>query len=72
MPMEAVLAEKLFGPHPVCPELRRRLGDILILPYLGNFVWWREPRVMQNDFYGHHGGLSREELVTVVGVIDAL
>jgi len=22
---------------------------------------------MQNDFYGHHGGLSREELITVVG-----
>ena len=41
-----------------CPELRRRLGDILILPYLGNFIWWREPGRMQNDFYGHHGGLS--------------
>jgi hypothetical protein len=27
---------------------------------------------LQNDFYGHHGGLSREELITVVGVIDAL
>jgi len=72
MPMETVLAEGLFGPQPVSPELRRRLGDILILPYLGNFVWWREPNVLQNDFYGHHGGLSREELITVVGVIDAL
>ncbi len=72
MPMEEVLSEGLFGPQPVCPELRRRLGDILILPYLGNFIWWREPGLMQNDFYGHHGGLTREELVTVVGAIDAL
>jgi predicted AlkP superfamily pyrophosphatase or phosphodiesterase len=72
MPMDEVLSEGLFGPLPACPELRRRLGDILILPYLGNFIWWREPGIMQNDFYGHHGGLSREELITVVGAVDAL
>jgi hypothetical protein len=72
MAMETALAEGLFGPEPACAELRQRLGDVLILPYLGNFIWWREPGVMQNDFYGHHGGLTREEVVTVVGAIDAL
>ena len=72
MPMEVALAEGLFGPEPACAELRQRLGDVLILPYLGNFIWWREPGLMQNDFYGHHGGLTREETVTVVGAIDAL
>jgi len=72
MPMDVAMTEGLFGPEPVCTELRRRLGDVLILPYLGNFIWWRERGVMQNDFYGHHGGLTREELVTVVGAIDAL
>ena len=73
MPMDEALQEGLFGdPQSVCPELRRRLGDILVLPYLGHFVWWHEPGKMRNDFYGHHGGLTREELITVVGVIDAL
>ena len=72
MPMETALAEGLFGPEPACAELCQRLGDVLILPYLGNFIWWREPGVMQNDFYGHHGGLTREEMVTVVGAIDGL
>src|SRR5262249_61327938 len=72
MAMETVLAEGLFVPEPACAELHQRLGDVLILPYLGNFIWWREPGVMQNDFYGHHGGLTREETVTVVGAIDAL
>jgi hypothetical protein len=72
LPMERVLAEGLFGPGPVSPELRRRLGDILVLPYPGTFIWWHEPGRLQNDFYGHHGGLSREELITVVGTIDAL
>jgi hypothetical protein len=72
MPMEAAIEECLFGPQPVCAELRRRLGDILILPKLGHFVWWREPGRMENRFYGHHGGLTPEEMITVVGVIDAL
>ena len=69
---EAALAEGLFVPESACAELRRRLGDVLILPYLGNFIWWREKGVMGNNFYGHHGGLSREELITVVGAIDTL
>ena len=72
MPVEAALEEGLFGPHPVCAELRRRLGDILILPRLGHFIWWREPGVMENPFNGHHGGLTPEEAITVLGAVDAL
>ena len=72
MPMAAALEEGLFGPEPACAELRRRLGDVLILPYLGNFIWWREPQLMANPYHGHHGGLAREELITAIGAIDAL
>ena len=72
MPMDAALEQGLFGPLPVSPELRRRLGDILD-PALS-----RPLRLVARDgrhgehFYGHHGGLSPEELITVLGVIDAL
>jgi hypothetical protein len=72
MPVDAALEQGLFGPQPVCEELRRRLGDILILPRLGHFVWWREPGILANTFNGHHGGLTREEVITVFGAIDAL
>jgi hypothetical protein len=72
LPMEDALEQGLFGPQPVGAELRRRLGDILMLPYLGHFVWWHEKGVMGNDFNGHHGGLSPEEVITVIGAIDAL
>ena len=72
MPMEEALQLGLFGPATVVPELRRRLGDILILPFLGQFVWWREKGRMENTFHGHHGGLSPEEVTTVVGAVDAL
>ena len=71
-PVEIALKQQLFGPHPIGPELRRRLGDILILPYAGHFVWWHEPKLLENRNYGHHGGLTREELISVIGVVDAL
>jgi hypothetical protein len=70
--VDAALEEGLFGPQPVGEELRRRLGDILILPRLGHFVWWREPGLLENRLHGHHGGLTGEELITVLGVIEAL
>jgi hypothetical protein len=42
------------------------------MPYLGHFIWWREPNRMANSFHGHHGGLSPEELITVIGAVDTL
>jgi hypothetical protein len=72
MPTEEALDAGLFGPPPIGAELRRRLGDILILPFHGHFIWWREPGIMANEFHGHHGGLTPEELITVIGVADAL
>jgi hypothetical protein len=72
LPMDEALALGLFGPQPVCAELRRRLGDILILPYADRFIWWREPGLLQNTFHGHHGGLLPDEVITVLGAIDRL
>lgn len=72
MAMDAAVEQGLFGPQPVGEELRRRLGDILILPRLGHFIWWLEPGLMANQLHGHHGGLTPEEVITVLGAIDAL
>jgi hypothetical protein len=69
--VDQALAAGLFGPEPVCAELRARLGDILILPHPGYFVWWRNA-IIKNPFLGHHGGLSRDELITVLGVVGSL
>ena len=72
MPMDAALAEGLFGPGPISSELRRRLGDILILPFESHFIWWQERGVMGNAFNGHHGGLAPDELISAFGVIGSL
>lgn len=72
LPMDKAIDEGLFGPEPISRELRERLGDILVLPYPGTFIWWHEPGLLENRYYGHHGGLSAKELISVIGVADAL
>jgi predicted AlkP superfamily pyrophosphatase or phosphodiesterase len=62
----------LFGPDPIGAELRARLGDILILPFGGLFIGWRQQGIMGNPFHGHHGGLHADELITVFAAADRL
>lgn len=70
MTVDDAVAAGLFGePTGVSAELRRRLGDVLVLPFKEHFVWWNEPGRMGNSFHGHHGGLTSEELITVLGVV---
>jgi hypothetical protein len=72
LPMEEAIGLELFGPRPVSPELRRRLGDVLVLPHDGQFIGWREPGLLENRFNGHHGGLAAAELITAFGAVDRL
>ena len=70
--VDEALEAGLFGPRTVAPELRRRLGDVLVLPHDGQFIGWRERGILENRFNGHHGGLAAAELITVLGVIGNL
>lgn len=72
LPIDEALALGLFGPEPVAEELRRRLGDVLVLPHDGQFIGWREPDILENRFNGHHGGLAARELISAFGVLDSL
>ncbi len=37
-------------------------GDLVILPYRGESVWWYEKDKFEQKFRGHHGGLTKQEL----------
>ncbi len=50
-----------FGPD-VSLVFRRRAGDLVILPYARESVWWYEKDKFEQRFYGHHGGLTRQEM----------
>jgi hypothetical protein len=57
------LAEQgFFGKTPLAPVFWSRVGNIVILPYARETVWWYEPGKFAMNFTGHHGGLLPEEM----------
>jgi predicted AlkP superfamily pyrophosphatase or phosphodiesterase len=54
-------AEGCFGPL-LSPRFQARLGDLVILPYRYGSVWWYEKNRFEQRYYGHHGGLTPEEM----------
>jgi hypothetical protein len=53
--------EGYFGPI-VSPKFRARAGELVILPYRGESVWWYEKDKFEQKYYGHHGGLTAQEM----------
>jgi hypothetical protein len=57
-----LLAQGFFGRNPPSPEFLARVGNLVILPYGGETVWWYEHGRFDMHFLGHHGGLMPEEM----------
>ena len=56
----------LFGMGAEHPQFRKRIGNLLILPYEEYTVWYQHPGREKSKHRGMHGGLSREEMLTVL------
>ncbi|HRW25809.1 MAG TPA: alkaline phosphatase family protein, partial [Spirochaetia bacterium] len=59
---DELLGLGLYGPGPHVPDLRQRAGDLVILPFEGETVWWRVPGRFEVKNLGNHGGLSSKEM----------
>jgi predicted AlkP superfamily pyrophosphatase or phosphodiesterase len=57
-----LLAEHFFGLEEPSPTFLGRLGNVVILPYKNETVWWYEEGIFTMHFRGHHGGLAPEEM----------
>jgi hypothetical protein len=54
-------AEGYFGPK-ISPQFKSRAGDLVILPVRYESVWWYEKNKYEQRYYGHHGGLTPQEM----------
>ncbi len=57
-----LIAAWYFGAAPPSAAFLARAGNLVILPYRGEAVWWYEKDRFEQRFYGHHGGLTPEEM----------
>jgi hypothetical protein len=63
--VDSLIEEGYFGAE-ISQRFRERVGNVVILPYEGESVWWYEKNKYEQQFYGHHGGLTSQEMETVL------
>lgn len=59
---EQLVAQHFFGSTQPSREFLSRVGNVVILPYQNETVWWYEGGKFEMHFKGHHGGLTPEEM----------
>jgi type I phosphodiesterase/nucleotide pyrophosphatase len=59
---EQLVAQHFFGAAQPSKEFMMRVGNVVILPYQNESVWWYEGGKFEMHFQGHHGGLTPEEM----------
>ena len=62
---ESLIRDGFFGPE-VSSRFRERAGNLVILPYERETVWWYEKDKFEMKFRGHHGGLTHQEMETIL------
>lgn len=65
---EEAIKMGLFGSDKPSKRFLERVGDILILPYGGETIWYEHVKGDLLEFLGHHGGLSKEETLVPFGI----
>jgi len=60
-----LIKEGFFGAEKVSKNFLERIGNLVVLPYGNNSIWWFEKGRFDQKFYAMHGGLTREELETI-------
>ncbi|MEM5847232.1 MAG: alkaline phosphatase family protein [Candidatus Aenigmatarchaeota archaeon] len=60
---EEAIREGLLGIGKPKKEFYERVGNLLILPYKNNTFWYEYFKGWKMDLLGHHGGLSKDEML---------
>jgi predicted AlkP superfamily pyrophosphatase or phosphodiesterase len=57
---DQALQSELFGPGPHHPDLRNRIGDLIVAARGEAYLWWGGE---ENPLRGRHGGLHPQEML---------
>ena len=68
MKTDEAIEAGLFGTGKPKKEFYDRVGDLLVLPYGNNTVWYEHLKGKRFDSLGHHGGLSEAEMLVPLGI----
>jgi predicted AlkP superfamily pyrophosphatase or phosphodiesterase len=60
--VQDLLSQHFFGLNEPSTEFLSRVGNVVILPYKHESVWWYEEGRFRMHFLGNHGGLTPEEM----------
>jgi len=63
-PVADLIARGFFGPP--APRFLERVGNLVVLPYEGQSVYWRGGGRFGQSLWGNHGGLTRAEMETIL------
>ncbi len=57
-----LIEQGYFGPKGVSAQFQARVGNLVVLPYAGESVYWLGDGRFRQKYYGHHGGLTPQEM----------
>ena len=66
---ESLIANGYFGTE-ISSRFRERVGNLVILSYRYESVWWYEKDKFEQKYYGHHGGLTPQEMETILYICE--
>ncbi|NOY99765.1 MAG: alkaline phosphatase family protein [Chloroflexi bacterium] len=64
-----LIEQGYFGPT-ISDTFLARVGNLVVLPYRYESVWWYEKDRFEQNYYGHHGGLTRQEMEIPLAMCD--
>jgi len=66
---ESLIADGYFGTE-ISSRFKERVGNLVILSYRYESVWWYEKDKFEQKYYGHHGGLTPQEMETILYICE--
>lgn len=68
--VEKLIQEGFFGRFSPSSRFLERVGNLVVLPYLGESIWWWEKHRFEQHFFAAHGGLTPSEIESILLFLD--